>query len=90
LTSHIVAFEGFINSDNDAVMGFKLTDETGEVYDLGTTSLEQGAASTGKEAINGAVVGMDANLTGFFMYFGFRLEYHDYVNGLEETANLYA
>jgi hypothetical protein len=67
-------------------MGFKLTSDSSEVYDFGTVNSQQGARSSGEEAINGAIVGMDANSVGFFMYFGFRLEYHDYVQNLEEEA----
>jgi hypothetical protein len=91
ICGEIVSFEGFYSPSNDAVMGFKLTSDSSEVYDFGTVkasirSNSQLARSSGVEAINGAIVGMDANSVGFFMYFGFRLEYHDYVHSLEEKA----
>jgi hypothetical protein len=71
-------------------MGFTLTDGTGASYDFGVTDSAQGALSSGETAVNGAVVGMDANQSGAFMYYGLRLEYHDYVNELESSANVFA
>ena len=83
ITGEVVAFEGFIMTSNDQVMGFKITDDSGNTYDLGVINNPTGTSSLGEEAINGAIVGLEFNQTGYFGFLGLRLEYHDYVHALE-------